>query len=175
MNAAPTIVDQCTKNAAPSPQPAVRTWLILAAIAVALLSLASVGWWSSSTEPSVTQASPAGTEKARSATPKPATTEKGEHVSNGITLYSRIHLHRVAVVRASDLDWDWVEKDPRNNNELSVVTFQFREIASTSTELTLHDNNRDMYARLNFVDRRAYCRIGTQGPWQWDYDILEAE
>jgi len=88
------------------------------------------------------------------------------------TKISRIRLRQAVLVRESDLDWEWIEKDPRDNRE---AHFHFQQISSAAAELTLYDKSRDMYARLNFADRRAYWRIGAQGQWNWNYDIVEVE
>jgi hypothetical protein len=71
---------------------------------------------------------------------------------------SRIRLRQAVLVRESNLDWEWIEKDPRDNRE---VHFHFQQISSAPTELTLYDKSRDMYARLNFTDHRAsrLCKI----------------
>jgi hypothetical protein len=61
---------------------------------------------------------------------------------------------------------------PRDDREKH---FHFRQVATAATELTLYDESREMYARLNFPDRKAYWRIGTQGQWNWNYDIVEVE
>ena len=85
---------------------------------------------------------------------------------------SRIRLRQAVVVRASDVDWYWIETDPRTNQE---AQFNFREIEASERELMLYDASRQMYARLNFTDRRAYWRIGNSGEWKWNYDILAVE
>jgi TIR domain len=94
------------------------------------------------------------------------------HPANFPEPISRIRLRQAVLVRQSDLDWDWIETDPRDNRE---VHFHFEKISTAATELTLYDKSRDMYARLNFVDHRAYWRIGAQGPWNWNYDIVGVE
>ncbi len=75
-------------------------------------------------------------------------------------------------MRAGESDWQWIEKDPRDNRE---AIFHFRQQASSTNELLLYDQSRDMYARLNFADKRAYWRQGQTDPWKWNYDILGVE
>jgi hypothetical protein len=85
---------------------------------------------------------------------------------------SRIRLRQAVLVRAGEADWQWIEKDPRDNHE---AVFHFRQQASSPNELLLYDQRRDIYAHLNFTDKRAYWRFGQVDPWKWNYDILEIE
>jgi hypothetical protein len=104
-------------------------------------------------------------EQLSTATVLPPPTDRSKQLS-------RVRLRQAVVIRASATNWQWIEKDPRDNRE---VTFRFRQQSESPDELVLYDASRDMYARLNFNDGRAYWRIGQQGPWNWNYDILETE
>jgi TIR domain len=129
-----------------------------------------VSWWNSLTNQAQLRSS-------NGATHSENVSSKAENLPQPIaagigTQISRIRLRQAVLVRASDLDWDWIEKDPRDNKE---AHFHFRQVSTAADELTLYDESRDMYARLNFADHRAYWRIGAQGQWKWNYDIVEVE
>jgi hypothetical protein len=77
------------------------------------------------------------------------------------------HGHGVHGVISADASGNWVE----NNTQLDTVTLYWRTVSDSGSEILLYDQSRDMYARLNFPERRFYWRQGASGPWNVLYQL----